>query len=327
MTVSIKDYSDNIEPYREYLLVQCNHQESGVTSQCKDLDAHVRFLKKHKKTGVDADAILEYITYLLVERGNIPSTTNRKISSVKEYFRFLRLKSIEGSASVPTNELKSVRSAYTGMFQTLRPNEVKHILDLVDTDSVIGFRDYVAYSLMYRLGLRVSEVHKLRLDDIDLEQNLIHVRGKGRKNRTLTLVNDMPELMAKLIVSRQTMYRSHKNDALFLSKLGQPLAIRTIQDNFKKIVNSAGNLSIKKISPHTLRHAFATHMMENKDANLIVLKAIMGHKYLSTLEIYLHPSIDMQREAVNDHLSNELLGGKQVNSVFFTRFQPMKATG
>ena len=324
MTVSINDYSDNIEPYRNYLLVQCNHQETGVTSQCYDLENHVRLLKKYKKKGVDADAILEYITHLRVVRGNIPSTVNRKISSIKEYFRFLRLKSVEGSASVPTQELKSVRSSYTGMFQTLRPNEVKQILDLVDTESVIGFRDYAVYSLMYRLGLRVSEVHKLRLEDIDLEQNLIYVRGKGRENRTLGLENDMPELMAKLIVSRQTMYRSHKNDALFLSKRGKPLAIRTIQDNFKKIVDSAGKLSIKKVSPHTLRHAFATHMMENKDANLIVLKAIMGHKYLSTLEIYLHPSIDMPREAVNDHLANELLGGKQVNSVFFTRFQPIK---
>ncbi len=134
----------------------------------------------------------------------------------------------------------------------------------------------------------------------------------------------MPELMAKLIVSRQTMYRAHKNDALFLSKRGQPLAIRTIQDNFKRIVNSAGKLSVKKVSPHTLRHAFASHMMENKDANLIVLKAIMGHKYLSTLEIYLHPSIEMQREAVNDHPANEILGGKQVNSIFFSRFQPRR---
>jgi len=324
MTVSIKDYSDHIEPFRNYLLVHCNHQESGVESQCKDLELHVRFLKKNNKSGVDADAILEYITYLLVERGNIPSTTNRKISSVKEYFRFLRLKSVKGSESVPTKELKSVRSAYSGMFQTLRPNEVGHLLDLVDTESVIGFRDYVVYSLMYRLGLRVSEVHKLRIQDIDLEQNLIYIRGKGRKNRTLTLVNDMPELMAKLIASRQTMYRAHKNDALFLSKRGQPLAIRTIQDNFKKLVDSAGKLSIQKVSPHTLRHAFASHMMEHKDANLIVLKAIMGHKYLSTLEIYLHPSIDMQRDAVNDHLANEILGGKQVNSVFFTRFQPRK---
>ena len=176
----------------------------------------------------------------------------------------------------------------------------------------------------FRGPLMVQSLTSAKSKFLSLEQNLIYVRGKGRKNRTLTLVNDMPELMAKLIVSRQTMYRAHKNDALFLSKRGQPLAIRTIQDNFKRIVNSAGKLSVKKVSPHTLRHAFASHMMENKDANLIVLKAIMGHKYLSTLEIYLHPSIEMQREAVNDHPANEILGGKQVNSIFFSRFQPRR---
>jgi site-specific recombinase XerC len=102
------------------------------------------------------------------------------------------------------------------------------------------------------------------------------------------------------------MLNAHIQEALFISKKGKRLAIRTAQDNFKKYVEKSGKLSLSKVTPHSLRRAFATHALES-ESELLVLKTILGNARLETTEIYLHPSINVVRKAMNDHLANDIL--------------------
>ena len=324
MSVTRKDYTDHLELFTEQLVEVFNHQESGVKAQHCDLRLFETFLIENEITHIDTNTILQFIVYVRKERKNSPESTNRKLSSIKTYLRYLRFSSVQGAFDIKTDDIKCVRSAYQGPLQTLNHKDIKLIFEQIDMDSRMGFRDFVIVSLMYRLGLRVGEVHRLSLDDINMEDELITVHGKGKKMRVLPLVDDMPELIAKAIVIQNSWYGANRNDALFLSRKGHRLGIRTIQENFKKLVKAAGELSIQKVTPHTLRHAFASHVMEKEGADLIVLKAIMGHKYLSTLEIYMHPSIEAQRRAVNDHIANEVLGGAAANVICFSRFQPKR---
>ena len=324
MSIPLKVFSENIDPFCNQLIHVWNHCESGTKAAYGDLKLMETFLADNKFKEVNADSIIEFITYLRIDRNNAPESANRKISTIRRYIKHLRFSSVEGAFNINIEDLKSVRTAYSGPFQTLTPDEVQRIFDQIDIDSVMGYRDHVAYSLMYRLGMRIGEVHRLTLDDINMKENLITVQGKGRKIRVLPLVNDMPELIAKLLVLRQTWYGASRNESLFLSKKGKPLAIRTLQENFQKLVKAAGKMSLDKVTPHTLRHAFASHALEDEKIDLLVLKTIMGHKYLSTLEIYIHPSVEVQRRVVNDHVANEILGGLAENAICFSRFQPIR---
>ncbi len=119
---------------------------------------------------------------------------------------------------------------------------------------------------------------------------------------------------------RELLLGAQEQNALFVSKKGNRLSARTAQENFQKIVAQAGPFSIKKITPHSLRHAFATHAMEG-DADLIVLKAVMGHASIHSTQIYIHPSLETLRKAVNDHIAADILSDLIEEGVVILRMQ------
>lgn len=274
-----------------------------------DLRLCERFMNERGIAFLDGPALLQFISWLRTERGNSPAAANRKISSVKTYMRFLRFSRVEGAGDVPVDELPRINVPWRGPVQTLSPTEVRCLLDGLDRGSAHGYRDFVMYSLMYRLGLRVGEVHALDLDDIDSDELLITVHGKGGKTRVLPLVSDLPDILREWLAIRSAFYRARGNEALFISQKGKRIAIRTIEDNFAKLVRRTGPFTIGKVTPHTLRHAFATHAVEESDCSMVTLKAVMGHARLTSTEIYLHPSRKTLRKAVNDHPAGEILAG------------------
>jgi len=180
------------------------------------------------------------------------------------------------------------------------------LLNTVDQTSVLGFRDLTLYTVLYSLGLRISEALNINIEDIDTINEVVHIHGKGRKNRTLPLTKDLLEIINKWMVYRTYLINAATLHALFVSKKGNRLAVRTAQDNFKKIAGKAGPFSIEKVTPHSLRHAFATHAIEGEQ-DIFVLKAIMGHASTKSTEIYLHPSMKVLKKAINEHLASEIL--------------------
>jgi len=304
--IPMTEFDRLIDDYVDISIEVFNHQPSGMRSARGDLALFSAFAHERNITSITGETLLQFLVYARQERGNCSGTINRKLSSLRTYITFLRLHQVTGAHEMPLESLPRAREPYTGPITALSPDEVQRILATLDKESVLGFRDYLLFSLLYRLGLRLGEALAIDLDDIDFDHEVITIHGKGRRERTLPLVSDIPFLLKRWLLLRKRLYRANRQQALFLSKKGNRLAMRTAQEHFKHAVTTVGPLSLVSATPHSLRHAFASHALEG-DADLFVLKSVLGHAKLTSTEIYLHPSMKLLRGAVNDHIANEIL--------------------
>jgi site-specific recombinase XerD len=304
--IKISVYRKHLDHYTEKVLVQLSHQPSGIKTVRYDLDLFLDYLDSHKIRRINMDKIIEFIPYLKETRDNCDDSVNRKLSSVKTYLRYLGGKSERGTAVLPLDHMPRVLTPYSGPLKALRPSEVLYIFEQIDRGTILGVRDYLFFSLLYRLGLRIGEAIAIDCCDIDFEKNTLAVHGKGRRERTLPLIGNLPSLLQEWLLYRQCLKNSDELEALFISKKGNRLSQRVAQEKFKAIKVAAGALSLKKVTPHSLRHAFATHWME-ASLDMVVLQAVMGHAKRESTERYVHPSVETQRLSAQKHLGNELL--------------------
>ena len=143
----------------------------------------------------------------------------------------------------------------------------------------------------------MGEVHSMKIHDIDLKKKKVTVTGKGNKQRTLHITDEMAGIISDWLTVRKNFINSDKADNLFISKKGNPLAIRTIEDNFKKIIATLKiNVSFN-VTPHTLRHSFASHL-NDEGVDILVLQKLLGHSTPRSTDIYIHPSEKKVREAL-----------------------------
>jgi len=305
-SIRTRDFDRHIKDYIDLTISVFHYQPSGRQAVKRDLLLFSSFLHAKGHTRITGDVLLEFLAFARNERGNVSGTINRKISSLRNYIRHLRFRQINGAAELPVESLGRAREPYTGPIKVLSPEEVRDLLGDIDTDSVLGIRDHLLFRLLYRLGLRLGEALGIDLEDVDFEAEVLQIHGKGRRERTLPLVEDIADLIREWLFHRNRLMGAGREKALFISKKGHRLAPRTAQENFQKIVAAAGELSVSRVTPHSLRHAFASHALES-NANLVVLKAVMGHARMKSTQIYLHPSMRLLRKAVNDHLASDIL--------------------
>ena len=213
---------------------------------------------------------------------------------------------MRGSETLPIDDIPRARDAYRGPVKTLEPDEVKRILHAFDTRTETGFRDFVLFYLIYSLGLRLGETIGIDLAHIDRAHRTVLIHGKGRRERTLPIPNAQYKVLREWLKRRELFLNSDTSPALFLSRKGNRLAARTVEEALSRMVKRLGRFSIDKITPHTLRHCFASHALETEH-DLVVLKAILGHASMKSTELYLHPSMRLQRQAVNNHVATEIL--------------------
>jgi site-specific recombinase XerD len=297
-----------------------NHQLSGVEANRRDLNLFSQFCHQTGCADIDGDAMLTFIGWLKNDRANNAAAINRKISSVRSYIKYLRFRQVEGADQLPVEYLSRARQPYSAPYQTLSAQEVKQLLSSIDCCSILGYRDYLLYSLLYRLGLRIGEALAINVEDIDMKKQIVTIHGKGRRQRVLPLISDVAEVVQSWLLMRPKVFGAQEQNALFVSKKGNRLSARTAQENFQKIVAQAGPFSIKKITPHSLRHAFATHAIEG-GADVVVLKAVMGHASIHTTQIYIHPSLETLRKAVNDHIAADILSDLIEEGIVILRMQ------
>jgi len=321
MTLLSTDHFDrHIDQYLDERHKLFNHQFSGVQANRRDLNLFSTFLHEKRHTHVTGDVLLSFIAMLRTERQNCAGSINRKIASIRSYIKYLRFRQVAGAGDLPVEYLSRAREPYPGPIAALTVEEVERILACVDTQSTLGYRDYLLYSLLYRLGLRLGEALGINLEDIDLHNAVLTINGKGRRKRILPLVSDVEKTLRCWIDIRGRLLNADSHAALFLSKKGGRLSARTAQENLQKLLQPIGPFSIDKVTPHSFRHAFATHAVEG-NADLVVLKAVMGHASIHTTQIYLHPSLKVMRKAVNDHIASEILSGLIEHGVIILRTQ------
>jgi site-specific recombinase XerD len=150
---------------------------------------------------------------------------------------------------------------------------------------------------MYLTGLRVGEVYALNIDSIDLKKKTLHVIGKGGKVRALHITDELFQVISEYLAVRSCFHNSSQTNALFVSKKGNRLAIRTMEDNFKKYVHRSGLQLRFTITCHSLRHTFASHL-NDKGVDMLVIQSLMGHASSRSTEPYIHPSYEKIREAM-----------------------------
>jgi site-specific recombinase XerD len=241
-------------------------------------------------TGVDRKTIRSYLVFL-ADRSYERSSMARKLSVVRMFFKWLLKEHIVSIDPIPKRaSLKRDKKLprFLSIDEMNRLSEAPHLNN--EILSHIANRDAVIIDLLYATGLRVSEVFYINIDDIDFELNSVKVIGKGSKERIVFFGNYTGDLLTQYIANFRSAFLNkidRKEAALFLSQKGNRLSVRSIQQRIKRYTKLAG--LDKSVHTHTLRHTYATHML-NGGADLRIVQDLLGHASPNTTQIYTHIS-------------------------------------
>ena len=268
-----------INEFIDYLLFEKKYSKNTIDSYNRDLKKANIFLKKDF-TKLTKKDIQNYIQNLSKEEN--PSSVSRNISSLKSFYKFLELNKYTG-----TNPLTTISNpkARKSLPKVLSEEEVDKLLDInLKTD--FDYRNKAMLELMYSSGLRVSELINLTVNDIDLTNAYVRIFGKGSKERIVPLNDYAIEALSNYILNhRKCLFKHGENNYLFLNNHGNKM---TRQGFFKILQKIAKEKGIKsELSPHTLRHSFATHLLKH-GADLRSIQELLGHSDISTTQIYTH---------------------------------------
>ncbi len=243
---------------------------------------------------VDKDTAKKYIDFLCGDSIAFlkSSTLNRNLSGLRSFFNYLILNG--KVASNPFTRIRALRGAAL-LPDFLLFEEIERLFDAIDTQTPQGRRDRVMFELMYASGLRVAETAKLLVSNIDLNQRVLRIRGKGSKERFVPFYPSIGNLLKDYLgKDRNELLDGSRDEHVFINNRHKPLSERGIQyllDQYAKLANLN-----KTVHPHMLRHSFATHLLDN-GADLRIVQELLGHAHLSTTQIYTHVSVDRLKSA------------------------------
>lgn len=276
-----------VEAYGFYLRLEQGLSENTVASYTFDVNRFVQYCNtltsNNKPFTTDADTLKDFIYQLSKEVQ--PPTQSRILSGLKGFFLYLQMEGYREDN--PTKMLKSPKTRKT-FPDTLAVEEVDALISGVSKSGKYAFRNRCMLELLYSCGLRVSELTKHNISDLFFEQGLIRVHGKGDKLRWVPVAESTQNLINEYLQKRQLekTAKGHE-DKLFLNNRGKEITRVMV---YTIVKNAAKNADIKKdISPHTLRHSFATHLVEN-GADIQLVQHMMGHASITTTERYIHMS-------------------------------------
>ncbi len=268
-----------------YLIVDKGLSRLTIASYASDLRGFAAFLTRQQKRSLAAlthSDMMEFLQHLDSKQLS-PRTRSRKISCLKSFFCFLTEQGLIQFNPTAYIELPRVMKS---MPDYLHQEEVETLLSSADYSTMEGVRNQAMLELCYATGLRVSELVHLRISNIDLEMGCVTVMGKGSKERVVPMGVPAAKALRRYLEDiRPRLLGGNSSDAVFVTRRGKPMTRQAFWKIIKKVAVAAG---IKKhLSPHTLRHSFATHLVQN-DADLRSVQIMLGHSDISTTEIYTH---------------------------------------
>ena len=284
----------NLDDFSRILKIERNYSDNTVSAYLSDLKSFDTFLKKNKISFndviIDNNHMKTFFRQLSKKKLS-PRSIKRKFSSLSSYFIFLLDRKI-----IKNNPLN-------GIFTPKLPKALPEVLSIDEINKVffqsentdnelLGLRDRCILEMLYSSGLRVSELCNMKVNNIQFDLDLIRFFGKGNKERMIPLTYYARKWLERYLTQSRRILseRSTKGSKfVFLSNNGLPLTRAAVWQSVKKYVDKAA--IPKKISPHTFRHSFATHLIDG-GANLIEVQALLGHADISTTEIYTHLSRD-----------------------------------
>ena len=291
---------ETIENFLHYLAIEKGYSEHTIAAYRNDLTGLAGFFQGDGSGSTWADftrqVMLKYLLDLK-ERGYVATTAARKVAAARSFFSFLVNEGI-----IKTNPTENMSSPTVGKALP-KPIPIEQIRLLLDQPGKLATseakRDRAMLELLYASGMRISELVALNMDDVNMEgEYFVRCFGKGRKERIIPLYKQIAENIKKYIEEeRFKLSRGRKEDARFLNARGERLTRQGFWQKLKEYAKSAGLSS--QISPHTLRHSFATHML-NGGADLRSVQELLGHANISTTQVYTHLTSEHARKAYND---------------------------
>ena len=272
-----------LDAFIDNIWIEKGLSKNTLDSYRSDLEQFFSWLEKNNLSYLKTSKkeILSYLSFLF-QKGLGSKTVARKLSSLKSFFRYLVFKSI--ISNDPSSEVETPK-LLKSIPKSISEKEVEALLAAPDEKTDIGLRDKTMIETLYSCGLRISELTNLELLNLNLRQGVIRVIGKGQKERLVPMSDQLIGLLELYISSsRKNLLNKRHSDFLFLSTRGQRMTRQSFWHRIKHYCLASG-FEPDKISPHVLRHAFATHLLNN-GADLRVVQLLLGHSDLNTTQIY-----------------------------------------
>lgn len=296
-----KSWQEILRRYRVYVAVEKHLAENTVEAYMRDVERLATFCSSLDHpigpTRVTAQIVENFMAHLF-DRGLEPRSQARVLSSLRGLFGYMMLTDqIEES---PIDEIESPKIG-RHLPDVLTVGEVDAVIESIDPTTMLGVRNRAIIEMLYSCGLRVSELVELRFEDIDTEERLVRVVGKGDKQRFVPLGDMALQRLEAYMSYRVEMEASDRKSAsvVFLNRRGQKLTRVMIFTMIRKAVAAAG--INKAVSPHSFRHSFATHLLVG-GADIRQVQVLLGHSDITTTEIYTHLDYDHLRRTVEEHL-------------------------
>ena len=283
-----------IEKFKDYLKYQKNYADLTVKSYLSDLDHFKEFLRREQFSEtllIERERVFGYYLNSLSEFKG--ATIRRKLSSLKSFYRFLVKENYLDKNPV---ELLQPPKKAERLPNIIDEKEITAIYQSIDKSTPLGQRNYLIFDLLYSLGLRASELCDLKITNIDLARRQIIILGKGSKERIAILHDKLiAEISYYLTFTRPYLLTKSdlKTDLLIINYKGTPLTTRGLRVILNKLIKEAGEYI--HLSPHMLRHSFATALLNN-GADLRVVQELLGHSHLKTTQIYTHLTTEKLRQ-------------------------------
>lgn len=276
-----------LEEYLVYLKVERGLSKNSIESYQRDLLQYFSYLEKEQISNwrkVDRYLILSYLQ-MQREEGKSDNSIIRMVSSLRKFHQFLKQEKL--SDDDPMLYIDTPKKGQT-LPKVMSLKEVDKLIKIPDTSKTLGLRDRAILEVMYATGLRISELVNLKMEELHLSMSLIQTTGKGEKERILPIGDQAVYWLEQYLErARPILERKSKKDSsyVFLNTRGDQLSRQGVWKKLKQMVREAG---IKQnVTPHTLRHSFATHLLEN-GADLRIVQELLGHSDISTTQIYTH---------------------------------------
>nr|WP_180375925.1 site-specific tyrosine recombinase XerD [Ligilactobacillus salivarius] len=273
--------------YLHYLKVERGLSENTINSYGIDLKLFLEYLRENEIPSFKQVNKEVIVNYMQSEKNNNKANSSilRSVSSLRKFFQYLaQEKIIEKDPMLLIDTPKKKQH----LPQVLTKEEVEKLLRSPNTGQVLGLRDRVMLELMYATGLRISEIINLKLEDLHLTMGTLQTLGKGHKERIVPVGDEAIKWVNRYLEeARPKLLKQKRSNYLFLNFHGNNLTRQGVWKNLKAEVRKAGIQ--KNITPHTLRHSFATHILEN-GADLRIVQELLGHADISTTQIYTHLS-------------------------------------
>ena len=298
-----KNSKDIVSRYRRYLKLEKGYSVNTLDAYMRDVDKLLRYLAVEQ---VDVLAVkledLEHFAAFISDLGIGPRSLARILSGVRQFYRFLV---VDGYLEVDPTELLESPKQPDHLPEVLSTAEVDLLEQAIDLSKWEGHRNRAIIEVLFSCGLRVSELTNLKLSNLYIEEQYIRVMGKGSKERLVPISPRALDELSYWFADRNVMkIKPGEEDYVFLNRRGQHLTRTMILIMIKRYAVEAG---IKKtISPHTLRHSFATSLLEG-GADLRAIQAMLGHESIGTTEIYTHIDTSTLRQEILEHHPRNIL--------------------